>query len=1054
MTHVGPHLPYVKANMGRVRLDRTHVRSDLLQVKPHMAQVKSDMLHLRPYLPHVKPYLRHVKTDTGHFFLSLKGIMNLRRILPLLPALFFLLCSPGSSSAKETAPPASSCFSTGWPQDQSDLKPDSALTFGTLENGVRYVIMPNKEPKNRVGLYLNVQAGSLHETEAQRGVAHYLEHMLFNGTRHYPAGKLVEYFQSIGMAFGPDTNAHTSYDETVYKLLLPDGGEKHLNEGLLVLADYAAGALLEPKEVERERGIILAEKRERDSAARRVFKADMEQVFAGTLVAQRDVIGADEVLKTADAALLRQYYQQWYQPGNMIVAAVGDTDTALAEALIKKHFSPLKAEHGPTACPDFGQVAEGGISAYYQREPDLGHTELTLASVWNVNPEAFTKAAALRRLKEGVAGQLLNNRLRQLTSRKDSPLTSAYFYSAVMFGRVGVSTMKAKSSAEQWQASLDLLNLTLRQALTEGFAEPELNRAKEEVMSQLRQAAESAASRKSDEIAAVLVSSINSDEVPLSPQQELELYGPALEVLTLAEVNQSFRSLWPERRLIKAAGTLDLSSSGPSPEERLLAVFKAAEAAELKPWTAQAEAVFPYLPEPEQAAELTGCVTHSKIGAETCTFSNGLILNLKKTDFEPNELSVAAVFGKGLLSEPKPGLAVLSEMLLPESGVGKLDQEQLKAALAKYSFTLDFGVDDENFQFKGQALKSEIEQLFQLLHTRLHDPAFRADAFERVRRKTEQLYAQMRSSVEGMMQLRGEGFLAGGNPRYGLPPLEALQKLTLAEIEGWLAPALREEPLEISVVGDFDQAQVLKLAAKYFGGPRKGSQQGAGTTITFPAGQQLKLNVATATGKALAAVAWPTDDFWDIARTRRLGVLAAVLDDRLRKQIRESLGAAYSPYVYNQSSTVDPGHGVLRAVLLAEPGQAGLLAKKLRQAGAEMAAGKVTQEELTRALEPTLTSIRDMVRTNRYWLDSVLISSSRHPQRLDWPTTIQSDFAAVKPEEIAALAAKYLQPDKAAEIILLPEAPAKEDAVPSALPPDKTENAAEAGSRTILGPKP
>jgi zinc protease len=332
-----------------------------------------------------------------------------------------------------------------------------------------------------------------------------------------------------------------------------------------------------------------------------------------------------------------------------------------------------------------------------------------------------------------------------------------------------------------------------------------------------------------------------------------------------------------------------------------------------------------------------------------------------------------------------------------------------------------FEVGEDSFQFKGSGLKEETDLLFQLLHTHLHDPAFRADAFVRVLRKVEHIYAQMQSSVEGMMQLKGEQFLAGGNPRYGVVPLETLKKLTLADVEEWLAPVLKNAPLEISVVGDFDKEQVLQLAGKYFSEERKSSQQGKGEQIVFPSGKSLTEQVPTATDKAQITVAWPTADFWDIARTRRLNVLAAVLDDRLRKQIREELGVAYSPYVYNQPSLVDPGYGVLRSVLLAEPKQAPVLAAKLKQAGAQLAQGKVTAEELTRALEPSLTSIRDMVRTNRYWLESVLINSHRHPQRLEWPLTLQSDFSSIKAEEITALAAQYLQPDKAAEVILLPK---------------------------------
>ncbi|WP_417913506.1 M16 family metallopeptidase [Candidatus Electronema sp. JM] len=936
--------------------------------------------------------------------------------LVLAAGLLLAPCRPAQLAAKET------CLSQGWPQDKSDLKPDPALTFGTLENGLRYVIMPNHEPKGRVSLQLNIQSGSVQERDEQRGVAHYLEHMMFNGTTHYQPGAMVEYFQSIGMAFGPDSNAHTSYDETVYQLMLPNSEEQTVSKGLQLLVDYAGGALLLPKEVDKERGVILAEKRERDSASRRVYKKGIEQAFAGTLLAQRDVIGTEEVLKKADAALLRQYYERWYRPDNMILVAVGDAEPAALQKLISQQFSQLKAKTASPACIELGKVAEQGLEAFYQHEPDLGHTAVSIASVWNAEPEMFTQAAALRRLKEYAATMLLDNRLQRIVNSKDSPLTSASFSSYKMLPQFGITSLRVQTDAGKWKTSLELLNSTLRQALTAGFPEEEMKRVRSKLLSMLKEQVQAAASRKSDDIAAVLISDLNSQEVVLSPAQELELYGPMVEKLTAAELSEVFRSLWHERRLVKVSGTAELlSDKNGTPEAQILAAWQAAEAAELKPWEQEQAVDFPYLPPPAPEAKVAQHTAYEKIGAERYVFSNGLILNLKKTDFEPNEVQAVVVFGKGSLVQPKPGLNVLAQFFIPESGVGKLDQEQLNTALAPYSSKVNFSIDENSFQFRGKGLSSETELLFQLLHTRLHDPAFRADAFERVRRQAEQFYAQAQSSVEGAMEFKGESFLAGGNLRYGLAPWDMVKTLTLADLEGWLRPAFKDEPLEISVVGDFDKEQVLRLVSKYFGEERKGGQQGADEKIIFPSGKKLAEKVVTATNKALVAVAWPTDDFWNITRTRRLNVLAAVLNDRLRKQIREELGAAYSPYVYNQSSEVDPGYGVLRSVVMAEPGQADRLAAKLKQAGADLAAGKVTDEELKRALEPSLTSIRDRIRTNDYWLDNVLIGSLQHPERLEWPLTIQSDFAAVKAEELSALAAKYLQPDKAAEVLFLPE---------------------------------
>ncbi|RWX44833.1 putative Zn-dependent peptidase, partial [Candidatus Electrothrix marina] len=469
-------------------------------------------------------------------------------------------------------------------------------------------------------------------------------------------------------------------------------------------------------------------------------------------------------------------------------------------------------------------------------------------------------------------------------------------------------------------------------------------------------------------------------------------------------------------------GTAELKpGKGASPEKTILQALHKAEQAEVTAWVQGKEAVFPYLPIPEKQGEVAEHMSYKEIGAERYVFQNGLVLNLKHTDFEPNEIKMTATLGHGRLGETKPGLALLAEMLLPESGVGGLTEEQLKEVLAPYSAHVRFQVEQDSFQFQGKGLKNETELLFQLLYTNLYDPAFREDAFQRGMQRIRQTYAQMESAVEGMMHLEGERFLAGGNLRYGAVPLEMLNRITVADIEQWLRPVLKESGLEISVVGDFDQQEILGLAGIYFGGQaRKNFQKLEGGQIDFPSGKSLSLPVITHSEKGMVTVAWPTADFWDISRTRRLNMLASVLDDRMRKLIREELGAAYSAYAYNRPSLVDPGYGVLRSVVVVDPPQAEMVAGKLKQLGTQLTDDKITADELKRALEPTLTSIRDLVRTNRYWLQSVLVQSSRHPERLEWPRTIQSDLAAITVEEISALAAKYLQPEKAAEVVLLP----------------------------------
>ena len=916
------------------------------------------------------------------------------------------------------------CISSGFPQDGSDLSPDPNMTFGTLKNGLRYVFMPNSEPRNRVGLYLDIQAGSLNETDSQRGYAHFLEHMLFNGTRHYPPGTLVKYFQSIGMSFGADTNAHTNFNETVYRILLPAGDRASLDKGLEVMADYARGALLLEDEVSRERGIILSEKRTRDSASYRLYEKRMRFSFAGTRVAQRLPIGTETALAKADSSMLKDYYDRWYRPKNMILIVVGDTDPDHVRELVKQRFGGLTAPAVQPLCFDYGKVDEQKTAALYVHEPEMGSTEVAIGSRWNTVPrvDSFDWQAEL--VRRYAAASLINNRLNIVVSREGSPLTSARMYSGTFLERFGYATLTGTAEAGKWEEALALLNTTLRQALESGFTRRELERVRKEILAELEKQVQTAGSRDSRELAGQIIEKLNSNEVILSPRQDLALFGPVIENLSLAEVNKVFSSLWSHRnRQYLVAGTAEIPEEGTTPETAILDAMSRVNEHQVPAWKNGEALNFPYLNPPAAAGVVAKRERHESIGVETVRYQNGTVLNLKKTDYMPNELMLAVHFGHGKMNEPQPGMGMLADAVVNESGLGKLNREELEEALAGHPVDFTFRSGQESFILNVKGLSNDLELMLQLVMTQLLDPAFREKAYVLSRERLAQMYDRMQSSVDGMLAIEGERFLAGGDPHFGFPPRDRLMQIDLAALRKWLAPIFEHAQLEVSIVGDMDSAQAVSLVGTYLGGLKRSDElQIKPLNVAFPEGEALHRNVSTEIDKALVVVAWPTDDFWDISRTRRLNILADLLEDRLRIEIREKLGAVYSPSVYNLSSRVAPGYGVLRVVMTVDPKQAPMLAAKVREVAENIADSGVGKKELHRSLEPTLTSIRDMMRTNRYWLDAVLSLSSRHPEQLAWPLTIQDDFASISTEDMREFAARYLQESTSAEIIFQPAA--------------------------------
>ncbi len=940
-----------------------------------------------------------------------------------LLSLAFLLAGCGLKPQAAATPKTISCISQGWPQDGSDLPVDPKLVFGTLDNGLRYVVVKNREPKNRVALYLDVQAGSLNETDAQRGLAHYLEHMLFNGTTHYPPGTLIEYFQSIGMSFGADTNAHTSYDETVYKLLLPSGTQESLDEGMLVLADYARGALLLEDEVDQERGIILAEKRSRDSASSRVSKKLLQFEFAGTRIADRDPIGTDQTLQAANSRLLRSFYDAWYRPKNMIVVLVGDMDPDKAVATISRFFSPLQAGNEEPQCFDIGRVKESGMGVFYRYEPDLGVTKVGLSTVWNLEPHEDTAAWEKARLEEYVAASLLDNRLQHLVNSGNSPLTKARVYAGTFVQHFGYFGLSARTSADTWNQALSLLEQTLRQVLEYGVTDSELERVKREINADLEKNVQTAPGKDSSKLAMEIIQKLNSNEVVLSPRREKALYGRMLSEMSTVDVEEALQRVWKgARRLVEVTGTVDLRNSGSSPEQDIGEVWADSEKIAVTPWEQAVTTKFPYLTPPEHTGSVQQVIPHKDIGAVTTILANGLHINVKKTAFKDQEVLLSVNFGNGLLSEPVPGLGKLSAAVVHESGVGKLTREQLNVALAGRNGRVDFSVGPESFVFTGKGLSSELELMLQLVYTTLNDPAFRPVAYARSMERFGQMYAAMQNSVEGALQLLADRFFAGGNHRYGLPPRDAFMKLRLEQVRNWLQNPFAHAQLEVSVVGDVEPEKVVELVRRYFGS-RKGRPAvlKKRTPVVFPAGREKVVSVSSDVDKAVVAVGWPTDDFWNISRTRRLSVLASVLEDRLRRTIREELGAAYSPVAYNLSSRVDSGFGVLRCLLTVDPMLVGQVCETIKSIAQDLSRQGVTADELQRNIAPIETSIRDLQRTNRYWLESVLALSARHPQQLQWPKTLAADFSSITRQQVNTFARRYLKEKKSATLIIRPE---------------------------------
>ena len=944
---------------------------------------------------------------------------------PLVVLLFLLTALVvGCAATPEPAGKAAS-ETPAWPHERSDLPPDPALQFGQLPNGVRYVLMPNATPKSRVSMHLAVQAGSYHETDDQRGLAHFVEHMVFNGSDHFEPGELVKYFQSIGMEFGPDVNGRTGFYHTVYDIFLPEGEREDLARGLLVFRDYAAGAHMAQAEIDRERGIILAEKLARDSAGYRTFVEEFHFEFPEARFPQRLPIGVEPVLKTADRPLLKDYYDTWYRPERLVLVMVGDFNPDEATELIAERFGDLDARAPARPEPDPGSVDHDGVKTFHHYEAESGTTQVALQILDRIEPEPDSFAFQKEMLLKSMADQILRNRLEKLARRPDVDFTDATAASGRYIRYVRYAVVAAETGADGWEKTLSILEQELRRALEHGFTEAEVERARKDFVARLKRAAAEAGTRESGRIARQIVNHVNNDRVFMSPEAERDQFAPVIEQATADDLHRAFKDAWAaDHRLVQVTGNANIQPDGDA-EAALLSAYESSRRVAVAPPEKERQVAFPYLNPPQETGAIAKRRNLDDLGVVQVDFENGLRLNVKATDFSDNEIIANLRFGNGAASEPadNPGLAEVAENVVNESGLGGLNRDELERAMAGKTTGLGFSVREGDFLFRGQTTPEELELFFQRLHAQLVDPAFRPDAHALVLERMSQEYENMRRSVEGAVALEVRRFLAGGDRRFGMPDMEHIQSVTLSDVKNWVGPAIRRDPLELSIVGDLDPDAVIDLAARHLGALERAdapahSRRPGGPD--FPRGEDLTVRVDTRIPKGLVQMAYPTADIWDIGQTRRLATLSNVFSDRLREELRERLGATYSPYAYNDPSRTYDGYGLMRAVVSIDPEDADTVTEAIRKIIADLNENGVTPEELERTLKPTLNGIRDSRRENGYWLNTVLTGSREHPEQIEWARTIEADYRSITAAEVSRLAAVFLKNEAAAEVVIRP----------------------------------
>jgi zinc protease len=898
-----------------------------------------------------------------------------------------------------------------WPQAHSDVKADPDVIFGALPNGMRYAIRRQTSPAGQAAVRLYIDAGSLEESDAQQGLAHFLEHMAFEGSKNVPQGEMVKILQRHGLAFGADTNASTGFSQTIYKLDLPHTDEDSLDTALMLMRETASNLTIAPAAVDKQRGIVLSEERTRDTPAYRVYKDRLGFMLPGQRLPSRYPIGKVEVIKSAGAPLIADFYHHYYRPERATLVVAGDFDVKAMEAKIRARFADWAPQGPAGADPDLGQVAARSTEAKLVVEPGA---PLSMQIIWMRPPDLSQDTVEKRRrnLMQLLGFQVLNRRFDALARGSNPPFLGAAAFKADQEHSAEATMVAVNSTPDGWKTALEAVEAETHRAAEYGVRQDELDREITELRAALRASVASAATRRPAALADEIANSIASREVVTNPQQDLEFFESAVKGLRAADVSQALAEMF------HGSGPL-LFVSSPKPiaggEQALLSALSAAEQAPVAPPVAAAAVAWPY-----ESFGAPGKVVETRDVTDLETtfvrFANGVRLTVKPTKFSEDQVAVRVNIGRGLEDLP-PDRQVLSwaSGAVIEGGLKKISSEDMERVLAAKVFQANFGVSDDAFVLSGATRREDLSTQLQVLAAYASEPGWRPQGLERIKNAFRTIEDQFQATDSGVLARNLQSLLHSGDQRWTFPGKAEIAATKIEDLQAQIGPHLTGDPIEVVIVGDVSVEDAVKEVARTFGAlPPRGAEPplaGSQMHVAFPGpvAQPVVLTHKGRADQAIGYVAWPTTDFWaDPQRAREDAVMGEVLGLRLIDRLREAEGVTYSPSVTYNHSLVWPGWGYVSASVETPPDKLPLFFNEVSKIAADLRAKGPTADELERAKKPRIDAIQKAQVTNQYWL-SELSGAQEDPRRLDFVRQLVPGTQRVTAADVQRAAETFLK---------------------------------------------
>ncbi|MEO1045219.1 MAG: insulinase family protein [Pseudomonadota bacterium] len=915
-----------------------------------------------------------------------------------------------SDESAATTDPAADAVATAWGFDNSTLAPDPTIRFGVLPNGMRYAIRQNDKPEETAVLELVFDIGSLNEMDDERGIAHFVEHMAFNGTTNVPEGEMVKILERFGLAFGADTNAYTSFDRTGYTLGLPNVSEELIDTALFLLRETASEITFAPGAVERERGVVLSEMRTRDSYTLRNFVEQTDFFLPDTRIAQRLPIGTEESIRTVSADQLKRFYLRHYRPENATLVIVGNIDVDMIERKVIQGFGNWEAQ---TALPQ-------------DQQADIIDFDRTGAAHDFVNP-AISESATLvayapyrkkpdnldnrrKALLRSMGYRIIARRIGRMVRAGNTPLLSARFDSGDVFKLTHETQLQVQTRDGELAEGVAVAEKLVRQALVHGFTDQEVAEQIAGYRNALENAVRSSSTRRNAGLANLIIDGLFAHRVVTTPASRLARFEAAEPNISSETILAAMREdIVPlSDPLIHITTKGDIAGGA----ESIRTAWLGSQEVAVLPIKEKTSGQFAYTDFGQQGAIIEDQYIDD-LGIRTIRFANNVRLNIKPTDFEEDRVRISLrIDGGELLNSLDNPYATTLMRIYGDAGLEAHSVDDLLSILAGRSVSLRFSAGSDYFGSYVATTPQDLLIQLQILAAYVQAPGYRTEALERYRRSFDNYYARLAATPEAALGSYIGGIISDDDPRFSLAPQEALEKLDFAALKNAIGESLERASLEIGIVGDVDEQAVIEAVASTFGAlpEREKAARDYGAQIQRRFTNERATRYIAHDGEQEQAILryyWPTDDNSDYATEVRLLLLSEILQLRLTDRVREELGASYSPGASSFMSSIYDGYGYMTVGSNVDFADRETVKQAIAGIVESLITDPASEDELLRAKRPIEERLKQRATSNRSWM-AIVDQAQTDPDALARYRSLPDMIASVSAEQLQQEAVKWL----------------------------------------------